>query len=51
MEQLLNQWHCDDTDCNKIFFIDLEEQPNICPFCRSEYLSDSKVLEVKPLTF
>lgn len=46
---LINQWHCD--ECEDIFYTDLEKEPKLCPYCKSNTLSDSKVLEVKPLSF
>jgi len=49
VEHLINQWHCDDDDCNKIFYTDLDVMPESCPFCNNEYISDSKVLKTEPL--
>lgn len=49
MEHLINQWHCDEDVCNRIFYTDLEESPENCPFCESCDLSDSKVLKAEPL--
>ena len=46
-EHLINQWHCD--ECEYIFYVDLEKQPKYCPNCHSDVLSDSKILEAKPL--
>ncbi|AGR46604.1 hypothetical protein vBBak6_052 [Bacillus phage v_B-Bak6] len=49
MDHLINQWHCDEEDCNGVFYTDLETKPESCPYCNSEELSDSKVYKVKPI--
>lgn len=49
MAFLISQWHCD--ECEDIFYSELEREPEFCPYCRANQLSDSKVLEAKPLVF
>lgn len=50
---LINTWHCDEENCDGIFYTDLnsEQIPAFCPYCGENYLSDSKILEAKPLTY
>jgi hypothetical protein len=50
-EHLINTWHCDNDDCNKIFYTDLESLPSCCPYCYYDMISDSKVLVAQPLVF
>lgn len=49
VEHLINQWHCDDDECNKVFYTDLDDMPESCPFCNNEFISDSKVLKTESL--
>jgi len=48
-EHLINTWHCDEENCNGTFYTNLEDMPESCPFCDSEYIADSKVLKTEPL--
>lgn len=49
MSLLLNQWHCNEDDCDMVFYTILEDVAENCPFCGSCDLSDSKILKAEPL--
>ncbi|EOO11389.1 hypothetical protein [Bacillus cereus] len=49
MTELLNQWHCDEDDCEKVFYTILGDVAEHCPFCESYDISDGRVFKVEPL--
>jgi hypothetical protein len=51
LEQLLNTWHCENDDCEAVFYTNLEDEPSHCPFCNGMELADSKVLAAEPINF
>lgn len=49
LESLLNTWHCENDDCEAVFYTNLGDEPSYCPFCNGTELADSKVLTTEPI--
>lgn len=51
MDITLNTWHCENGDCEAVFYTDFADEPLYCPFCGGTVLTASKVLTAEPIIF